>query len=186
MTQPGGGRRLAKRRVFTGRLLSVDEETIRTPAGTEVTLEMVRHPGAAAVVPLLSDPRSDDPHILLIHQYRYAAGGSIWEIPAGVLKPGEAPEACARRELEEETGARAERVEQLTTIYTTPGFTDERIHLFLATDITTGPAAPEQDELIEVQSRPISVILKMIRDGEIVDGKSVAALLFVAGFRLNL
>lgn len=174
------------RRVYTGRLLAVDEETVRMPDGRDVTLEMVRHPGAAAVVPLLSDADGDDPVVLLIHQYRYAAGGSIWEIPAGVLEPGEAPEECARRELEEETGARAARCDHLTTIYTTPGFTDERIHLFLATGLTQGPAAPEGDEQIEVRTRPMSDILRMIRDGEITDGKSVAALLYVAGFRLNL
>jgi ADP-ribose pyrophosphatase len=180
------GTRLARRRAYEGRLLVVDEETVRTPGGKEITLEIIRHPGAAAVVALLSDPAGDDPQVLLIHQYRYAAGGSIWEIPAGVLEPGEEPEACARRELEEETGARAERFEHLTTIYTTPGFTDERIHLFLATGITPGPAAPEDDEMIEVRSRPISEILRMIRDGEINDGKSVVALLYVAGFQMNL
>ena len=178
--------RLATRRAYTGRLLVVDEETVRTPTGAEITLEMIRHPGAAAVVALLSDPGVDDPHVLLIHQYRYAAGGDIWEIPAGVLEPGEEPEACARRELEEETGARAERFEHLTTIFTTPGFTDERIHLFLATEISAGSAALQEDEDIEVHSRPVSEVLRMIRDREISDAKSIAALLYVAGFRLNL
>lgn len=182
----GRGTRIATRQVYAGRLLSIDEETVRTPAGIEITLELVRHPGAAAVVPLLSEPTDADPHVLLIHQYRYAAGGRIWEIPAGVLEPGEEPESCARRELAEETGARATHVEHLTTIYTTPGFTDERIHLFLATGITAGSAAPEADELIEVQSRPISEVLRMIRDREITDAKTVAALLLVAGFRLKL
>jgi ADP-ribose pyrophosphatase len=152
----------------------------------EFDLEIIRHPGAAAVVPLLSDPGSEDPVVLLIEQFRYAAGGEIWEIPAGVLEPGESPEACAHRELREETGVSAERMEPLTTICTTPGFTDERIHLFVAEGLTPGKAAPERDEFIKVTPHPMTRVLQMIRDGEIVDAKSIAALLFVAGFRLGL
>jgi ADP-ribose pyrophosphatase len=147
---------------------------------------MVRHPGAAAVVPLLSDPQSSDPSVLLIKQYRYATGGSIWEIPAGVLEHDEDPAACAERELLEEVGATAEHLHHLTTIFTTPGFTDERIHLFLATGISVGEPNHEPDEFIEVEARPFSRILEMVRDGEIVDGKSIVALLLVAGFWLNL
>jgi ADP-ribose pyrophosphatase len=172
--------------MWSGRLLTVDVDRVRTPNGTEIELEMVRHPGAAAVVPLLSDAAAPDPAVLLIRQYRYAAGGMVWEIPAGVLEPGEAPEACARRELHEETGADADRIEPLTTILTTPGFTDERIHIFLATGIRVGTAAPNPDELIETQAFPMSRALAMIRDGEIRDGKTAVGLLFVAGFRLNL
>jgi ADP-ribose pyrophosphatase len=137
-------------------------------------------------VPLLSDPTGADPQVLLIRQYRYAAGGPIWEVPAGVLEPGESPEECARRELREETGARAERIEHLTTIYTTPGFTDERIHLFLATGITPGEPRPMSDEFLVVEARPISRVLEMIRDRDVVDAKSVVALLFLAGFRMGL
>jgi ADP-ribose pyrophosphatase len=124
--------------------------------------------------------------VLLLRQFRYAAGGPIWEVPAGVLEPGETPEACARRELREETGAVAERVEHLTTIFTTPGFTDERIHLFLATGISAGEPKPMSDEFLEVETRPLSKVLEMIRDREIVDAKSIVALLFLAGFTLGL
>ena len=124
--------------------------------------------------------------MLLIRQYRYAADGIIWEIPAGVLEPGEEPLDCARRELTEETGATADRMEHLTSIYTTPGFTDEMIHLFLATGIQVSKPDLEPDEYIEVAPRPISAVLEMIKAGEIVDGKSIAALLYVAGFSLNL
>jgi ADP-ribose pyrophosphatase len=134
---------------------------------------------------MLSGPGTEDPFVLLLRQYRYAAEGMIWEIPAGVMEPGESPADCARRELEEETGARANNVERLTTIYTTPGFTDERIHLFLATGLEVGETNHEEDELIYVESRPLSKVLEMIRDGDIVDGKSIVALLFVAGFTLN-
>src|SRR5687768_3623180 len=128
--------RLASRRAFTGRVISVDVDTVRAPDASTLELEIVRHAGAAAVVPMLGDPAEEDPAILILRQYRYAASGTLWEIPAGVLQPGEEPLAAARRELEEETGAKAAKVEHLTTILTTPGFTDERIHLFWATGIT--------------------------------------------------
>jgi ADP-ribose pyrophosphatase len=179
-------RRVATRRAYAGRLLQVDVDTVRAPDESLLELEMVRHPGAAAVVPLLSDPGNPDPQVLLLRQFRYAAGGPIWEVPAGVLEPGETPEACARRELREETGAVAERVEHLTTIFTTPGFTDERIHLFLATGISAGEPKPMSDEFLEVETRPLSKVLEMIRDREIVDAKSIVALLFLAGFTLGL
>jgi ADP-ribose pyrophosphatase len=178
--------RLDSRRAYTGLRINVDVDTVRAPDGSTLTLEVVRHPGAAAVVPLLSDPTGADPQVLLIRQYRYAASGPIWEVPAGVLEPGESPEECARRELREETGARAERIEHLTTIYTTPGFTDERIHLFLATGITPGEPRPMSDEFLVVEARPISRVLEMIRDRDVVDAKSVVALLFLAGFRMGL
>lgn len=184
MTRPEN--RIATRRVYNGRIVKVDLDTITAPDGCELELEMVRHSGASAVVPLLSSLDSEDPSVLLIKQYRYAAEGTIWEIPAGVLEAGEDPAACARRELLEEAGSEAETLEHLTTIYTTPGFTDEQIHLYLATGITVGGTTHEADEFIEVATRPLSVILKMIRDGEIVDAKSIVALFFVAGFRLNL
>jgi ADP-ribose pyrophosphatase len=185
MTDPRGVV-LGTRRVYQGRLLDVDLDRVRTPNGTELDLEMIRHPGAAAVVPLLSDPASADPVVLLIHQFRYAARGLVWEVPAGVLEPGESPLDCARRELLEETGAVADRIEPLTTVYTTPGFTDERIHLFVATGVRTGTAAPRPDELIEVHPQPFSRVLEMIRDGQIVDAKSIVALLFLAGYRLQM
>jgi ADP-ribose pyrophosphatase len=177
--------RLATRRAYEGRLLKVDADSVRAPDGSTLELEIVRHPGAAAVVPMLSHPKDPDPQILMLHQYRYAASGTIWEIPAGVLSPGEDPTTCAHRELQEETGARAEHMERLTTIYTTPGFTDEQIHLFWATGITVGEHHREADEFIEVRAQPLSRVLEMIKEGAIQDGKSIVALLFVAGFRLG-
>ena len=177
--------RLGTRRVYDGRLITVDLDTVQAPDGTKLELEIVRHPGAAAIVPVLDDPAAEDPSVLLIRQYRYAAGGRIWEIPAGVLEPGEDAAACARRELLEETGAAAGRIDHLTTVFTTPGFTDEQIHLFLATEITLGETRHEADEFIHVEARPMSEILEMIRDGEIIDAKSIVALLFVAGYRFS-
>jgi ADP-ribose pyrophosphatase len=185
MTESPPPNLISSKRAYDGRIIKVDLDTVRAPDGSELNLEMIRHPGAAAVVPLLSAPDSNDPTVLLIRQYRYATGGVIWEIPAGVLEPEEAPIDCARRELREEVGAAAEELTHLTTIYTTPGFTDEQIHLFLATGITVGETDHQGDEFIEVEARPVSTILEMIQDGEIVDGKSVAALLYTAGFLLG-
>lgn len=179
------GTRLGTRRAYTGRILSLDVDRVRFPDGSEGELEMIRHPGASAVVPFVSDPAGEDPQVLLIRQYRYAAERYLYEIPAGRLDPGEDPEVCARRELREETGCTAERVEPLITIYTTPGFTDEKIHLFMASGLTVGESAREHDEFIEVETRQLSDVLGMIEDGEIVDSKTIVALLFVAGYRLG-
>jgi ADP-ribose pyrophosphatase len=184
MDNPPANRRSTDR-VYEGKIVKVDLDVVEAPDGSEMKLEMVRHPGAAAIVPLLSDPATADPSILLIRQYRYATDGYIWEIPAGVLEPGEDPIDCAHRELLEEVGATAEKMEHLTTIYTTPGFTDEQIHLFLASGISVGETRHEIDEFIEVEARPVSKILEMIRDGEIVDSKSISAILFTAGMRLG-
>ena len=177
------GPRIATRRVYTGRVINLDVDTVRFPNGSTGDLEMIRHPGASAVVPFLSDPAGDDPQVLLIRQYRYAAERYLYEIPAGRLDPGEAPDVCARRELREETGCTAERVEHLTTMYTTPGFTDERIHLFMAVGLTRGEDAREADEFIEVEAMPLSRTLSLIERGEIQDGKTALGLLFAAGFR---
>lgn len=174
------------RRVYTGRVLNLDVDTVRYPDGSSGELEMIRHPGAAAVVPVLSDQSSSDPEILLIRQYRYAASGPIWEVPAGRLDSGESPEDCARRELIEEAGLSAARLEPLTTIFTTPGFTDERIHLFAAFGITSGEHNREPDEFMDTAVHSMSRALGMIRDGEIRDAKTIVALLFFAGFRLGL
>ena len=177
---------ISSRRVYPGRIFHVDIDRVRFPDGSEGELEMLRHPGASAVVPFLSDPAGTDPQILLIRQYRYAADDFVYEIPAGRLDEGEDPAECAKRELREETGCTASSVERLTTIFTTPGFTDEKIHLFLATGITQGDHASEKDEFLEAVPMPLSRALAMIQDGEIVDSKTVVAILFAAGFRAGL
>jgi ADP-ribose pyrophosphatase len=177
---------LASRRAYSGRIISVDLDRVRFPDGSEGELEMVRHPGASAVVPFLSDPGGGDPQVLLLRQYRYAADRVMYEIPAGRLDPGETPVDCARRELREETGCDAARLEPLTTIYTTPGFTDEKIHLFLAAQLTQGVAQHEDDEFIATEALPISRALQLIQEGEISDGKTIIGLLYTAGFRLGL
>ncbi len=175
--------KIASRRVHTGKIISLDSDTVRFPNGQVGELDMIRHPGASAIVPFLTDPRADEPQLLLIKQYRYAAGQFIYEIPAGRLDPGEEPSACAARELREETGCTAQRIDFLTTIYTTPGFTDERIHLFMATGLERGETAHEADEFITVESMSLTNALQMIRDGRINDAKTALGILFAAGFR---
>ncbi|HLQ22324.1 MAG TPA: NUDIX hydrolase [Gemmatimonadales bacterium] len=173
---------VSSRRVFSGRVLDLDVDTVRFPDGSVGDLEMIRHPGASAVVPFVNDPRGADPEVLLIRQFRHAAERYVWEIPAGRLEPGEAPEACARRELEEEAGVRAGELRRLTTIYTTPGFTDERIHLFLAGGLGEGTERREADEFLEVHRMPWSRVLRLIEQGEVEDGKTLVALMFVECF----
>ena len=177
---------VATRRAYTGRVVRLDIDTVRFPDGSTGDLELIRHPGAAAVVPCASDPAGADPTILMIRQFRHAADGPLWEIPAGTLNPGEAPEACARRELLEEAGVHAARIAPLTSIWTTPGFTDEVIHLFWATELSAGEVARERDEFIEVVPRPLSSVLQGIRDGEIRDAKTAVAILYMAGFILGM
>ena len=176
---------LASKRIHKGRVIDLDVDTVRFPDGSKGELEIIRHSGAAAVLPFASDPHGADPTILLIKQYRYAANGPLIEIPAGRLNPGEDPKACAQRELLEEVGVKAGRVERLTTIWTTPGFTDERIHLFWAADLTTDKHAREPDEFIEVMPTPLSEALTLIRDGGLSDAKTAICILFMSGFILG-
>jgi ADP-ribose pyrophosphatase len=165
---------MISRVVYRGRTITVCVEDVALPNGRRVELDLVRHPGAAAVVPF-AGPRE----VLLIRQFRHAAGGTIWEVPAGKLD-GEPPEACARRELEEEAGRRAGRIERLGSIWTTPGFTDEVIHLFAAFDLEPVPARREADEVIEVVELPLAGALDMIWRGELADAKSALAILHAA------
>ncbi len=174
---------LASTHLYSGRIVNLDLDSVGFPDGSVGQLEILRHPGASAVVPFLDSPRDGDPRILLIRQFRHAADGFIWEVPAGRLDAGETPEACAGRELEEETGMRAQRLERLTTIYTTPGFTDERIHLFLAEGLEPGAQRREADEFMELHTLRWSEVLRMMQGGEIVDGKTLVSLLFVHSFR---
>ena len=185
MTEKGSEKpgRIESRRVYTGRVISLDVDVVRFPDGSVGELEMIRHPGASAVVPFLSDPRGEDPQILMIRQYRYAAEGYLLEIPAGRLDPGEDPHDCALRELKEETGCSAEQVDHLFTMYTTPGFTDEKIHLFMATSLVAGEAKRELDEFLDLEPMPLSRALELVEVGEIKDAKTALGLLFAAGFR---
>ena len=175
--------RIVSRRVYTGKVISLDVDRVRFPDGSVGELEMIRHPGASAVVPFLSDPLGEDPQVLMIRQYRYAAEGYLLEIPAGRLNVGEDPRDCALRELKEETGCSAEQMDHLFTMYTTPGFTDERIHLFMATGLVAGETNHEADEFLDLEPMLLSRALELVEAGEIKDAKTVVGLLFAAGFR---
>lgn len=187
MREPNGDApgKIGSHREYTGRVINLDLDRVRFPNGTVGELEIIRHSGASAVIPFLGDPAGDDPIILLIRQYRYAADGFIYEIPAGRLEPGEPPAECAKRELREETGCTAAKLEHLYTMYTTPGFTDEKIHLFAATGLERGESHLEADEFVEVVPMAISAALRMIKDGTITDAKTALSILYVAGFYLG-
>lgn len=162
---------LAIRPLFKGRIVDLSLEEVQLPNGNVCELERIRHPGAAAVVPI--DQRGD---VWLVRQYRHATGGFILEVPAGKLDAGESPEACARREIEEEVGRRTGSLQPLGWIWTTPGFTDERIWLFLATELEVVPPSHQADEVIEVVRLPFRDAIEKVRSGEIVDAKSICAL----------
>jgi ADP-ribose diphosphatase len=180
-------RLLASRTIYEGSFLRLVEEEVELPNGAVARLEVMRHPGSAAVVPLL--PGGD---VALVRQYRHAVGRWLLEVPAGKLDPGESPEACARRELGEETGLPAGELVALGSLWPSPGFTDELIHLFLAR--VPGAAGPggqvlvvgegetagldlEPDEVLSVERLPFERAVAMAAGGEIDDGKTACALL---------
>lgn len=161
------------RDIYRGRVVHLTVEDATLPNGHQVPLEIVRHPGAAAIVAL-------DEHgaVTLIRQYRHAVGGYLWEVPAGKLDPGEPPALCAARELAEEVGLVAARMEAVGSIVTCPGFCDEVIYLFVATELSTVPTRREADEVIDVvKTLSLPQAMSMVRDGEIRDAKTIAALL---------
>jgi ADP-ribose pyrophosphatase len=171
-------RPLAHRRVYSGRVLSLDVDEIEEPGGIRVTREVVRHSGSAVILALDEQDR-----LVLVRQYRYPADDAIWEIPAGRVDAGETPEAAARRELEEEVGARATRLERMWSFYASPGFCDEVMHLFRATGLTLAAARPESDENIEARWVSLPEARAMAERGEVRDAKTMIALLLEAEHR---
>lgn len=162
-------------RVHEGKLLKIDRADVELPGGARTILESIRHPGAAAVLPFV-----DDDHVLLVRQYRHAMGGYIIEAPAGKLDDGEPPVVCARREVQEEVGQLAQKLEFLGAIFTTPGFTDEIIWLYEAHDLVEKGIDHEEDEVIEVQTWSFDEAVLAVQDGRIRDGKTVALILHAA------
>jgi ADP-ribose pyrophosphatase len=169
--------RTAREVVYEGRVVRLFKDRVRVEPGDgsaprTLELEHIEHPGAACVVPFLDDGR-----ILMLRQFRYSAGGELWELPAGKLDGHEPAEACARRELEEETGWVPRRLEHLSTLVMVPGYCDERIAIFAARDLVPGRANVGADELLRVIEMPLADALDRVRRGEITDAKTVAGLL---------
>lgn len=178
---PEGTGLLSTRHVYEGRVVNLSIDRVRLPNGNVTDLEMVRHPGAAVALPVETG-EDGIIYAVLVRQYRYAADGWLLEVPGGKLDGPEDPAACARREIIEEIGMEAGELIGLGSILTTPGFTDERIWLFLARElgaVDTGPAL-EDDEVMEVERIPLSDAVSMAADGRITDAKTVAALLRAA------
>lgn len=163
---------LSRREIHRGRILDIGIERVRLPGGVETDLEVIRHPGASAIVPL-----TEEGAILMLHQFRHAADGLLWEVPAGTLGPAEAPIACAHRELEEEAGMRAREMIELGELLPAPGYTTERIHLYLARGLTPAEQKLDEDEVIaQVRAVPLDEVLAWIADGSLVDAKSAVAI----------
>lgn len=165
-------KRLARRELWKGSVGRFGEEDIELPNGRRITLAVLQHPGACAVVPLLDDGR-----VVMVRQYRYAVHKTLWEIPAGKIDPGEPIDQCAHRELEEETGYKTTQLISLGSIFMTPGFCDERIHLYLARQLRPGKQALEQNELLECVTMRFQEALAMAESGEIDDAKTAVALM---------
>jgi len=163
--------------LFKGKAFGVRRDRIAEPGGIVTTREIVTHRGSVVVLPVFPD-RS----VLLIRQYRHAAGGYLWEAVAGHLETGEKPAAAAHRELLEETGYRAKRAKKLVEFFPSPGFLSERMWAFAATGLTPGPAQQEEDEQITSHRFSLAAAERMIRDGTIHDAKTIVTLLFVSRF----
>ncbi len=159
------------RNIYSGKVVTLNLERVQLPNGVTIDLETIRHPGAAAVVPL-----KEDGTVVLIRQFRHATGGYIYEIPAGKLNPGEDPLDCAARELEEEVGYRAATLELLCSIFTAPGFADEVIHIYQATGLTKGRQQLDRDEVLEVIEMPLAEAVQHILKGTIRDAKTIIGL----------
>ncbi len=166
--------------IFRGKIIQLSQEEITLPNGRETCFEIIRHPGATAIVPL-----KENGDVILIRQYRYAVDDYLLEIPAGTLHSGEDPMVCAARELEEEIGYTASRWEKLLPIFTAPGFCDEKIHLYLAQGLRETKQRLDQDEIIERVEMPLAEAVAKILDGTICDAKSIAGLSRVY-LKLNL
>lgn len=166
---------LERRAAYEGRMFHVYSDRVEI-GGRKTTREVVLHPGACAILPV-----TEKKEILFVRQYRYAAEETLLEIPAGKIDPGEAPDVCAARELTEETGFRAERLRKLGAVFTTPGFCNEKIHLYLADRLVPAHQHLDTDEFLDVVKIPLDEALEMIRNGEISDAKTLAAFAIAAG-----
>lgn len=165
-------KKLASKRVFDGKLLHIDSDTVQLPNGKEATREVIRHCGAVAVVPML-----DDGSVVMVRQFRYPYDDVMLEVPAGKLDAGETPLEAAERELSEETGARAECLVDLGKFYPSVAYTDETITIYLAYGLTFETAHTDADEFLETERIPLDTLAEMVMANEIPDGKTQVAIL---------
>jgi ADP-ribose pyrophosphatase len=173
---------ISSKLAYTGKSFSVYTDTVVEPGGYRAIRDVVRHNGSVVIL-AVDAADAADPRILLVRQYRHAAGQFLLELPAGHIDAGEAPLAAARRELTEETGFRARCWNRMVRYFASPGFLGESMHIYLAEDIREGTAQPEEDEKIELQWMPLSELLSMIEAGKIHDGKTIIGLLLYAAKR---
>lgn len=159
--------------VYHGSVFDVRRDAIIEPSGIRATRDVVIHPGSVVVLPVFPDGR-----VLLIRQFRYSAGGYLWELVAGRIDSGETPLSAARRELLEETGYTARRIRKMLEVFPTPGFVSERMWIFAAAQLSAGAAHPEEDEKIEPRAFTLAQVDSMIRRGILRDAKSIAGLLY--------
>ncbi len=165
--------------VYKGRVFNTIVDEVEYESGNKGVREVAEHPGGAVVLPVTNDGR-----IAFVYQYRYPLDGYLYELPAGKLEPGEPPEVCARRELQEETGYEAGSLEKLTAIYTTPGFCTEKLHIFIARDLKDGKQHLEEGELgLSIKYLTPAEAFDMVRQNEIVDAKTIVGLFFLAKFQ---
>ena len=161
--------------LHSGRVFDFTRENVTLGNGVTVDMEVIRHPGAAAIVPLTA---AGD--IVMLRQYRHAVGGSLWEIPAGTMDPEDtSPLDCARRELVEETGLRAAAWDELGELTPVPGYSDERIHLYLARELSPAVQNLDADEIVDVHTLPLVQVRQMVFDGQICDAKTIAGLFMI-------
>jgi ADP-ribose pyrophosphatase len=158
--------------VHEGRVFALHHDRVTLPNGVDATLDVIRHPGAAAIVPVTEQGR-----VVLIRQFRYAVGGRIWEIPAGTMEPGESPLACAQRELTEEIGVTAAQWHPLGAILPVPAYSDEIIHLYRAEALLPAKQQLDADEILDIHEFHYGEALEMIHSGKIRDAKTIAGLM---------
>jgi ADP-ribose pyrophosphatase len=168
---------ISTRTAFRGKVFLVTQDEVIEPSGARVRRDTVRHSGSVVIMAI--DRSGREPRVLLVRQYRYPVDSFLWELPAGRVDEGENPLAAAKRELIEETGYRAKKWKKALTFYSSPGFLDERMWLYLAEDLERGEAQPEEDEFISKRFVPLSAALKQVQKGGIQDAKTIVGVLWL-------
>lgn len=163
---------VSERHIYKGNIINVDNLTITLPDGRQATRDIVRHPGASVVVPL-----NEKGEVYMVRQFRKPIDMVTIEIPAGKLDPGEDPLVCAKRELKEETGLEAKEIRHLVSIHSTPGFSDEVLHMYSATGLSEGESCADEDEFISTEKYPVADLIDMILNGKITDAKTIIGVL---------